>query len=388
MKKYRWLAAIFALIWIAVPLCGMAEQVPIESIIASEVSGDASLSASEAREFAAAEEAYVREYLAGMTAGEKVSQLLMVSCHAAGSAQRAARYGVGGLCLYANAFQGKSKSEVQQMTSDLQSASRIPLLISVDEEGGSVCRVSANPALRSSRFQSPRMLYASGGWELVEGDTREKAELLLDLGINVNLAPVCDVPLHRSDYIYSRSFSMDAQSTAEYVDRVVRIMREAGIGGSLKHFPGYGGSSDTHVGTARDDRPYSAFAEADFLPFAAGIAAGAESVMVSHNVVSSMDARHPASLSPEVHRILREELGFAGVILTDDLEMEAIGQYAGERSAVVQALLAGNDMILCANYKAASAAIFEAIEEGLVTWEQINDSVLRILRWKRSLKLI
>lgn len=383
MRENRRFAAFLALIFLISALsCGAAEQIPIDSIVASQAVDE------EVVEATVSDEAYVREYLARMSLGEKVAQLLMVSCHAGGLAQRAAKYGVGGLCLYANAFQGRDKSEVRQMISTLQSASGIPMLISVDEEGGSVCRVSSNPKLRSARFQSPRVLYKSGGWELIESDTREKAALLLDLGINVNLAPVCDVPLSSSDYIYSRSFSLDAEHTAEYIDRVVRIMQEEGIGGTLKHFPGYGGSSDTHTGTARDNRPYSAFVSADFLPFAAGIDAGAEAVMVSHNVVTCMDSQRPASLSPEVHRILREVLGFDGVIMTDDLEMEAIGQYTGGRNAAVQALLAGNDMILCANYKAASAAIFEAIEKGVITKEQIDASALRVLRWKRSLGLI
>ena len=382
MRGNKWLAALLALALIWTLPRGVAEQIPIDSFTAREAVDE------DVGEAAVSDEAYVREYLAGMSFGEKVAQLLMVSCHESGSAQRAARYGVGGLCLYANAFQGRDKAEVRRMIAGLQGASKTPLLIAVDEEGGSVCRVSSNPKLRGARFQSPRRLYESGGWALVESDTREKAALLLELGINVNLAPVCDVPLRKSDYIYSRSFSMSAEDAAEYVRRVVRIMREEGIGGTLKHFPGYGGSGDTHTGTSRDDRPYSAFMSADFLPFAAGIDAGAEAVMVSHNVVACMDSQRPASLSPEVHRILREVLGFDGVILTDDLEMGAIGQYKGARNAAVQALAAGNDLILCADYRAASAAIFEAVSRGAISREQIDASVLRVLRWKRSLGLI
>ena len=382
MKGYRCLVALLALALLL--SCGMAEEIPISSITVSEAV-DAAPDAGEDDRDA---EADLREILARMTLGEKVGQLLLVSCHGSGVAQRAARYGVGGLCLYANAFQGKSRDEVRRMISELQDASKVPLLISVDEEGGSVCRVSSNPQLRSARFRAPRALYEAGGWELVESDTAEKAALLLDLGINVNLAPVCDMPLRSSDYIYSRSFGLDAERTAEYVGRVVQIMRARGIGATLKHFPGYGGSGDTHAGMVRDDRPYGAFESADFLPFAAGIAAGAGSVMVSHNVVVCMDPERPASLSPEVHRILREELGFEGVIITDDLQMGAISQYSGERGAVVQALLAGNDLICCSDYKAASAAIFAAIDRGLISTEQIEASALRVLRWKRSLGLI
>lgn len=368
MNRNRWFAALLALFFCLSVPCGAvcAEAAwPVDD-----------------------DETYARAYLAQMSLEERVGQLLLVCCHDSETLRGAVTFGVGGICLYANAFEGRDRDGVRQMIANVQAASRIPLIISVDEEGGSVCRVSSNPKLRSARFQSPSALYTAGGWELVESDTREKSALLLDLGINVNLAPVCDVPLSSSDYIYSRSFSTDAQSTAEYVRRVVRNMREMGIGATLKHFPGYGGSSDTHTGMARDDRPYSAFVESDLLPFAAGIAAGAESVLVSHNVVACMDSKYPASLSPEVHRILREELGFTGVIMTDALEMDAIGKHMDVGSAAVQALLAGNDLILCTDFESAAAAIFAAVDQGVISPERIDESVLRVLRWKRSFGLI
>lgn len=325
--------------------------------------------------------------LASMSLEEKAAQLIMASCHEAGSAQEAARLSVGGLCLYADAFQDKTPDQVRQMTESLQAASDIPLLISVDEEGGSVCRVSTNAALRAEPFQSPLALYQAGGFALIESDSAEKSALLLDLGINVNLAPVCDVPLSASDYIYVRSFGTDADLTADYVSRIVAVMKASGIGCTLKHFPGYGGSSDTHKGMAYDSRPYEDFLSRDFLPFQAGIAAGADSVLVSHNIVQCMDESLPASLSPEVHRILREELGFDGVIISDDLFMDAIVQFTGGENAAVQAVLAGNDLICCADVEASIAAITDAVERGVIPLEQIDASILRIFRWKTSLGL-
>ncbi|MBR5343711.1 MAG: beta-hexosaminidase [Oscillospiraceae bacterium] len=325
--------------------------------------------------------------LARMSREEKAYQMIMLCSSASGDVWRAASMGVGGICLYANAFTGMNSYNVRTLTDGLQASSPIPLLLAVDEEGGTVCRVSLNPLLRNTPFLDPRTLYETGGWQLVESDTEEKSYLLLSLGLNVNLAPVADVPLDRSNYIYPRCFGTDAGETAEYISRVVGVMKRCGVGSTLKHFPGYGGSADTHTGMAYDERPLSAFTEGDFLPFIAGIEAGADAVLVSHNVVECMDGDYPASLSPEVHRILREDLGFQGVILCDDLHMSAIGQFTGWENAAVQAALAGNDLICCSDFEESARALLAAMEDGRLSEEQVDASVLRILRWKLALGL-
>ena len=325
--------------------------------------------------------------LASMTTEEKVCQILMLCSSDEDEVAEAAARGTGGLCLYASSFADKDRDAVLAMTAALQESSPIPLLLAVDEEGGTVCRVSSNPRLRAVPFAAPRALYEQGGWALVESDTAEKAQLLLSLGLNVNLAPVADVPLNRANYISARSFGTDPAETAEYVRRVVTVMKREGIGSTLKHFPGYGGSADTHTGQAYDRRTMDAFTGGDFLPFLAGIEAGADAVLVSHNIVQCMDADHPASLSPEVHRILREELGFSGVILRDDLSMQAIGQFTGGEDAAVAAALAGNDLLCCGDFEAAAQALLAAVEDGRLPEAQLDASVLRILRWKQSLGL-
>lgn len=319
---------------------------------------------------------------------QKVNQMLIACCSDINTARSAARFGVGGVCLYAGIFQNQTPASVRSNMDGLQNLAPIPLIIGVDEEGGTVCRVSTNPALRPTRFLSPRDLYTQGGWSLVESDTREKAQLLLNLGINFNFAPVCDVPLGPENYIYPRCFSTDANLTKQYVSLVVSVMKEQGIGSSLKHFPGYGGNSDTHAGIAYDYRSFGAFEQSDFLPFAAGISAGANSVMVSHNIVTCMDPNLPASLSPEVHRILRDRFSFDGVIMSDDLNMGAISQFTGGKDAAVQAVLAGNDIILCGtSYERSSAAIVAAVKDGTISQAQIDASFRRILRLKKQLNL-
>lgn len=323
-----------------------------------------------------------------MTVEEKAAQMMLVCCSDEAVGLAACEAGAGGLCLFAEPFAYRSAEQVQEMTAGFQAAANIPVLLSADEEGGTVNRISLNPQLRDHIFYSPRYLYELGGMAQIEAETAEKADLMKNLGMNVNLAPVCDVPLTDTDFIYLRCFSTDANETADYVSDVVGIMKDKQLGSTLKHFPGYGGSADTHLNMAFDDRPYSEFVSRDFLPFEAGIAAGADSVMVSHNIVSCMDAEQPASLSPAVHKILREELGFRGVIISDDLSMNAITQFTNGQNPAVAAVLAGNDMLCYSDYEGAAAAITEAVRSGVIDEEQIDASVLRILAWKQSLGLL
>lgn len=325
--------------------------------------------------------------LDGMTLEEKVGQLFIARCPEKDAVGKAEEYYLGGYILFRRDFEGKTWEEAAAYIQNLQSLSEIPLLIGVDEEGGIVNRVSANPSLRAAPFLSPQDLYVQGGFERIQEDTREKCRLLKGLGINLNFAPVCDVSQNPADFIYSRSFGMDAAQTADYVKTVVEVMGEEGMGCVLKHFPGYGDNGDTHTGIVRDSRPYGQFIQSDFLPFQAGIAAGGDMVLISHNIVAAMDPEYPASLSPEVHRILREELGFTGVIITDDLVMKGIRNFIDDGQAAVFALLAGNDLLCSTDFERQIPALLKAVEEGLVSEERVDQSVLRILTMKWEMGL-
>lgn len=223
--------------------------------------------------------------------------------------------------------------------------------------------------------------------EAIARDAREKNSALAALGINVNLAPVCDVSTDENDFIYARSFGSDAEATAEYVKEVVLATKESGEGCVLKHFPGYGNNADTHTGVAIDQRPYQQFLDNDFLPFEAGIEAGAPFVLVSHNVVECMDTELPASLSPAVHSILRDELGFTGIAITDDLAMDAVKAYANGEAAVL-AVLAGNDMLITSDYQSDIPAVLAAVQDGRISESAIDEHVLRVLQVKQSLGLL
>ncbi|MDE5966849.1 MAG: beta-hexosaminidase, partial [Lachnospiraceae bacterium] len=245
-----------------------------------------------------------REYLQDMSMEQKMNQMIFL--HYQGqSVEQLKQYQPGGIILFADFFKGKSRETVIEDIARMQEVCEIPMLVGVDEEGGTVIRVSRYKRLAEEKFRSPQELYAAGGMEEIASDTEKKAALLHALGINVNLAPVADVSVNASDYIYQRTFGKNAEETAEYVATVVEEMQRDNMGSVLKHFPGYGNNRDTHKGFAVDNREYADFETVDFLPFQAGIAAGADSVLVSHNIVMCMDESLPASMSPEGHDILR-----------------------------------------------------------------------------------
>ena len=332
----------------------------------------------------------LEKLLGSMTLEEKVGQLFFVRCPAENAAEDVQTYHLGGYILFGRDTKDKTANELIQAIQSYQDNASIPLLIGVDEEGGTVVRVSSNPCLRSSKFQSPQKLFASGGMERITADAREKDVLLKALGFNVNLAPVADVSTNSSDFIYPRAFGQDAAATADYVSAVTAQMAADGMGSVLKHFPGYGDNADTHTGIAVDERPYEDFVNSDFLPFSAGFQSGGAmtAVLVSHNIVECMDGELPASLSPNVHRVLREELGFDGVVMTDDLAMEAVSAYAGDGAVAVMALEAGNDLVLTTDYRTQIPKVLDAVENGTLEEAVIDAACRRVLRWKQALGLL
>lgn len=329
------------------------------------------------------------EKLTAMTTEEKVGQLFWARCPETQALQEIADHHLGGLVLFKRDFADLTAEEVRERLASYQGAAEIPLLLAADEEGGEVARISAWPALRpEGRFEAQGDLYADGGLEGLLADTEEKDALLSSLGLNVNLAPVADIARNPEDFMYGRSLRQDAAVTSAAVRAMTTRMLSDGIQPVLKHFPGYGDNADTHTGIAVDKRPYEQFQSEDLLPFQAGIAAGAPCVLVSHNIVNCMDDTLPASLSPAVHNILRTELGHTGVITTDELDMGAIKEFTDGENPCVQALLAGNDMLMVTDYQGGIEAVLAAVEAGTVSKETLDHAVFRILAWKYSMGLL
>lgn len=327
--------------------------------------------------------------LSDMTLEQKVGQLFLLHGYDtfADNLPAAEQYNAGGIILFAGFFENAAKESVIESVAAYQAAASTPLFIGIDEEGGVVSRISLYPQFRNAIFQSPRSLMQAGGEELVRSDTDEKCELLKSLGINLNLAPVSDVSTDQKDFIYERSAG-DSKASEAYVRAFVEESVKNSVGSCLKHFPGYGDNEDTHIGVSVDKRPYEKFENCDFVPVRAGIKAGVGFVMVSHNIVECMDAENPASLSSEVHRILREELGFSGIAISDDLGMDAIATQYGIGEAAVRAIECGNDMITTSNLAEQYEAVLEAVQSGRISVGRIDESVLRILEYKIELGII
>ncbi len=325
--------------------------------------------------------------LENMSLEEKVGQMFIVRCPETEAVSKISEYNIGGYILFGRDFKGKTKESITNIIKNYQNEANIPLLIGVDEEGGTVNRVSLYSQFRSEPFKSPQNLYKEGGMDLIKSDTIEKCELLKSLGINVNFAPVCDVSTNSKDYIYKRSFGQNAEMTAGFVEETVSVMKENKVASVLKHFPGYGNNVDTHTGISYDKRDYEQFVSSDFIPFQSGINAGADIVLVSHNIVECMDSEYPASLSKKVHEILRNELGFTGAIITDDLYMDAIKEFSNDEAAIL-AVQAGNDLLCCTDFEVQIPAVINAVKEGKISENRIDESVLRILNLKISLGLL
>lgn len=317
-----------------------------------------------------------------MSLEEKVGQLFLVRYDGNLASNWIKKYYPGGYIMFAKDFNNQTKESIKKEIDDLQSISKVPLVIAVDEEGGYVTRVSRYPSFRESKFLAPRSYYESGGEKLLEQTEKEKAKLLLSIGVNLNLAPVADVSIDSNDFINIRTFNRNAKETAVLIGKMVNYANEEGISSSLKHFPGYGNNVDTHTGIAIDERSYENFVENDYLPFEEGIKNKVPTVLVSHNIVKCMDSEYPATLSKKVISELREKLNFTGVVITDDLSMSAVNSYVENGSAAVLAVNAGEDLIITSDFVKMYNSVYEAVKNKEIDMETIDKAVRRNIAWK------
>lgn len=323
-----------------------------------------------------------------MTLEQRVGQLFLARCDAEIAVEDIQKYHLGGYVFFAQDFENETPESFRQRITAYNAAADVPMLFAVDEEGGSVIRISRYPAFRQSRFPSPRTVFSSGGLEDILTLEEEKCRLLQSLGINVNLGPVCDITTDPGAFMYQRSLGQNADITASYVSSTVTLMNAFGIGSVLKHFPGYGNNADTHTEIAVDIRSLSDLADHDLIPFAAGIDAGCGAILVSHTIVETLDPQLPASLSNAVHRYLRDTMHFEGVILTDDLMMEAAVSQYGVEEAAVMAVLAGNDLLCSTDYPQQYNAVLQAVLDGRISIDILNAAVRNVLEWKTELGLL
>ena len=321
-----------------------------------------------------------------MSLEEKVGQLFVVR-YSKEMTSKWTSLNPGGYLLFAKDFENHTKESIKNELTTLQEKQKYPLLIAVDEEGGYVTRVSRFKAFRDEKFASPKYYYETGGYELLEETEKEKAELLTSLGVNLNLAPVADVSTNENDFINNRTFGRNATETAELIRHMVQYANKYNIGSCLKHFPGYGNNEDTHTGISIDNRDYQSLKDSDFLPFQAGIEENAPCVLVSHNIITSIDSNYPASLSNKVIGELRN-LNYNNVVITDDLAMDAVKNYVENNEAATLAINAGNDMIITSDFESMYQELLQSIKDKKITEERLNEAITRVINWKIRMGLL
>lgn len=310
---------------------------------------------------------------------EKVGQMIIPQYNSNTTVSDAIKnYHIGGTTFYAADFTGKTETQVKEMTAAVQAATKIPLITAIDEEGGKVVRASSNPNLIAEPFKYSQELYNTGGLPLITTDTVNKSAFLRNLGLNMNFAPVVDIA-DASAYIYHRTLGQSAEVTGQYAATVVNASKNTGVSYSLKHFPGYGNNSDTHVDSAVDQTSMEELQKKHLVPFKAGVEAGTEAVMITHNIVSALDKENPSSLSEAVHNLLFNDLKFTGIAITDDLNMGATKELPNKYT---KAVLAGNNILLCVDYADAHTEILNAVKAGTISEEYLNYKVFKILAWK------
>ena len=344
------------------------------------------------------------EILESMTLEEKVCQLFMITPEAltgvgtvvqAGTSTKNAidQYPVGGLIYFSQNLQDPGQTRMMLANTQQYAKERtgFPIFLSVDEEGGQVARVGSNPAFGVEKIGNMSDVGS-------RGDTQEAYEVgstigayLSDLGFNMDAAPDTDVLTNPNNQVVKyRSFSSDPQLVTEMAASELRGLNEQGIIGMYKHFPGHGGTTDdSHEGYAYVDDTLEELKSGAFVPFQDGIDNGIQVIMVSHISCPNVTGDNtPATLSKMmITDILRNDMGFDGMVITDAMNMGAItAQYSSSQGAVA-ALNAGVDMLLMPeDFQSAYQGVLDAVKDGTVSEERIDESVRRILELKLEME--
>ena len=321
-----------------------------------------------------------------MSQTEKLGQMVMIGIQGTkvddDSLYMLNQYHMGGVILFDRNME--SPEQVKQLTSDLQAQSneKVPLFIGIDEEGGDVVRM----AEKLTPPPSQKEIGATGDIEQAKTWAIKTAKSLKDIGINVNFAPVADVGSNDK-----RSYSTDANTVIDFVRAATKGYQQENIIYSLKHFPGIGkGKVDSHVDSSSIDVTKEILMAEDILPFKTIIDENDPNdyfILVSHLKYPALDEEYPGSLSSKnMIDLLRNELGYKGIIITDDMEMGAVANHNDFRSIGVNAVKAGADIVLvCHEYEHQQEVylgLLDAVNSGEISQERIDESVKRIIKVK------
>ena len=321
-----------------------------------------------------------------MSQTEKLGQMVMIGIQGTkvddDSLYMLNQYHMGGVILFDRNME--NPEQVKQLTSDLQAQSneKVPLFIGIDEEGGDVVRM----AEKLTPPPSQKEIGATGDIEQAKTWAIKTAKSLKDMGINVNFAPVADVGSNDK-----RSYSTDTNTVIDFVRAATKGYQQENIIYSLKHFPGIGkGRVDSHVDSSSIDVAREVLMTEDIIPFKTIIDENDPNdyfILVSHLKYPALDEEYPASLSSKIMTdLLRNELGYKGIIITDDMEMGAVANHNDFRSIGVNAVKAGADIVLvCHEYEHQQEVylgLLDAVNSGEISQERIDESVKRIIKVK------
>lgn len=344
---------------------------------------------------------FIASILDDMTVEEMVGQLFIAACRldasddpvltaSQGFDDLIDTYHLGGVILFAENI--NTIDQTVFLIADMQNKTRITMFVSVDEEGGRVSRVGANPSMNATDFPPMADVGAAGDPDLARSVGRVIGEELYSLGFNMDFAPVADVFTNpQNTVIGDRAFSSDPQAAGAMAGAFVDGMQSTGVAAVIKHFPGHGDTfADTHNGTASVPYDLTRLREVEFVPFRAGIDAGSIGVMSAHVGAPNVTGDDtPATLSPVILTdILRGELGFTGLIITDALEMKAISEVYSSSEACVRAFQAGADLLLMPlSMEDGYQGVLRAVQEDVIGEDRLRESVTRILSVKYDLGL-
>ncbi len=323
----------------------------------------------------------------------QAGQRLMVGFHGHEASADVKRmihdYGAGSVILFARNV--ASPEQVADLVRELQAEARaaghdLPLLVAVDQEGGRVARMRAP----WTEWPPLRALGRQGSEEMARKMGQALAAELHACGIRLDFAPVVDVDTNpQNPVIGDRSFGADPDLVGRLGAAMIRGLQGGGVAACAKHFPGHGDTDvDSHLDLPRVEHPRSRIEEVELPPFRAAIAAGVASIMTAHVLVRALDEELPATLSPRVVGLLRRELKYEGVIVSDDLEMKAVAKSWAPGPLAVGAAKAGCDLLpVCATHDAqveSLEGLVKAVEAGDISWKAMDEACARMRRLKET----
>ncbi len=322
-------------------------------------------------------------YVLSLSDEQLVGQVLIGTCPIDDTASTTAtKFALSGYVFSADNFAMMDESGVKEHIASFNKNASTPMIMAVKEEGGAVTAISDLDAFPQYDFYSPRDIFAQGGLDALKESEQQKADMLKSVGINLNLAPVCDMGEEMNHIMYSRSLGGTTQDTCDYVSNTTEISQSKGVSVALKHFPGYGTCPDTLESVVVDTREISTFETNDFKPFEAGVNKGAHVVMMSNALVQNLDPNCVVSLSDYAHTVLMDRIGFSGLIMTDNLNNADYSAYANGNDVYVQAVLAGNDLVMVSNVEEAYKAILGGLNDGTIDKEILQKACTRVVAYK------